>query len=215
MAKQVITRSYLETLSFSDLLVLADDYGIDVPENFNHSFLIAELLDVQEEITKPKDSMTISNSLSTEKWPPVYNTTEIDCLLCNPAWAFVFWSVNDLQVEKILEKCGEISLRICSFKNACDLTPFDSYTIQISYKDMAQYVMLPQGSQYVRFDLVASYEDTSDAIASSPVLFVPKVPSFILNMKVGESLTLPKQMELSGAKELLMEHYKQHRQSFS
>ena len=47
-----INRAYLETLSFSDLQKLADDYSIDVPENFNRGFLIGEILEVAEESYK-------------------------------------------------------------------------------------------------------------------------------------------------------------------
>ena len=44
MQNEILTRAYLETLSFSDLVTLADNYGIDVPENLDRSFLIGELI---------------------------------------------------------------------------------------------------------------------------------------------------------------------------
>ena len=49
MSDEVITRNYLEKLSFSELSRLADNYGIDVPENLDRRFLIAELLEINEE----------------------------------------------------------------------------------------------------------------------------------------------------------------------
>ena len=46
-----ITRSYLETLSSEDLNNLADDYGIDMPEDLNRRFVISELLEAAAEFT--------------------------------------------------------------------------------------------------------------------------------------------------------------------
>ena len=46
MENTEITRPFLETLSFSDLVKVADEYGIDVPEDLNRSFLIGEILEV-------------------------------------------------------------------------------------------------------------------------------------------------------------------------
>ena len=44
-----LTLSYLETLSSADLIALADDYGIDIPDNLNRRFIIGELLEVAQE----------------------------------------------------------------------------------------------------------------------------------------------------------------------
>ena len=62
MEKQVINRAYLETLSFTDLLSLADKYGIDVPDNLNRSFLIGDLLEITEELKKTTDSDMVISS---------------------------------------------------------------------------------------------------------------------------------------------------------
>ena len=43
-----ISRAYLETLSFSDLVNLADEYGVDVPEDLDRRFLIEELFEIAE-----------------------------------------------------------------------------------------------------------------------------------------------------------------------
>ena len=49
MADSNITRNYLETLSFSELVAIADEYGVDVPEDLDHRFLIAEILELVNE----------------------------------------------------------------------------------------------------------------------------------------------------------------------
>ena len=216
MAKQVINRSYLETLSYQDLLVLADSYGIDVPENFNHTFLITELLDVVEEISKPSDTMTISPLVSSDsQWPPVYNTTEMDAIICNPAWAFVFWSINDVELERIKDDFGQLFLRICSYQDKNEEKLQDAYTMQISYTDREKYILLPKGKEYVKIELLLNSDGIEDVLASGPLLEVPKIPKSLINIKIGDYGTFSTAMELSGIKNLLLNHYKQHRQSFS
>ena len=49
MEDEKISRAYLETLSFSDLVKLADEYGVDVPEDLDRRLLIGELLELSEE----------------------------------------------------------------------------------------------------------------------------------------------------------------------
>ena len=49
-----VTRSYLERLSTSDLISLADEYGIDIPEDLNRRFIIGELLEATEELNEDK-----------------------------------------------------------------------------------------------------------------------------------------------------------------
>ena len=53
----LISRTYLESLSTADLISLADEYGIDIPEELNRRFIIGELLEVIEDSnTEKKDT---------------------------------------------------------------------------------------------------------------------------------------------------------------
>jgi len=137
MEKQVINRAYLETLSFTDLITLADKYGIDVPDNLNRSFLIGDLLDIAEEMKKPSDSdMVISSEsaavLSLSRLPETYNTTDIEAVLRNPAWAFVYWNISEVELH-ILKKSvtSSLALRVCSLAGKDDVKSLDSYDVQI------------------------------------------------------------------------------------
>ena len=49
MERVDITRAYLETLSSADLNDLAEEYGIDIPEDLTRRFVIAELLEAAVE----------------------------------------------------------------------------------------------------------------------------------------------------------------------
>ena len=67
METENINRAYLETLSFSDLSKLADEYGVDVPEDLDRRFLICELLDIVEESKLFNEDMIISSDRSSEE----------------------------------------------------------------------------------------------------------------------------------------------------
>ena len=49
MSDMRLSRAHLETLPTADLIALADEYGIDIPENLNRRFIIGELLEAAEE----------------------------------------------------------------------------------------------------------------------------------------------------------------------
>ncbi|MEE0998901.1 MAG: hypothetical protein UIH41_04470 [Treponemataceae bacterium] len=49
MNTMIVSRTYLESLSTADLISLADEYGIDIPENLNRRFIIGELLEAVED----------------------------------------------------------------------------------------------------------------------------------------------------------------------
>ena len=49
MNNEQISCAYLETLAFKDLVKLADEYGVDVPQDLDRRFLIAELLELAQE----------------------------------------------------------------------------------------------------------------------------------------------------------------------
>ncbi|MBQ1197606.1 MAG: hypothetical protein IIX47_03280 [Spirochaetaceae bacterium] len=43
-----ISLSYLETLSTADLLELAEEYDLDIPEQLNRRFIISEILEIAD-----------------------------------------------------------------------------------------------------------------------------------------------------------------------
>lgn len=61
-----INRAYLETLSYADLLKIADDNGIDVPADLSRGFLIGEIIEIIDENKKAGDEidMMISDSMT-------------------------------------------------------------------------------------------------------------------------------------------------------
>ena len=178
MQNEILTRAYLETLSFSDLVTLADNYGIDVPENLDRSFLIGELIEVSEEFDRNEEEseMIVADeelvvSEEPNKLPEFYNSTEVEVLLRNPAWAFVYWNISESDIQTLSKGfITQLMLRVCSFSEKDQQNPDDAFNIQISMNDREQYVLLPAGKQFFRIDLLCSIDDVVDILASSNII---------------------------------------------
>ena len=102
MERADITRAYLETLSSADLNDLAEEYGIDIPEDLTRRFVIAELLEaaVEDERARASDLRDIpgaaAESVSNKALdlPSSYNENRITAVLRNPAWCYVYWDIK-------------------------------------------------------------------------------------------------------------------------
>jgi len=216
----VLERSHLETLPSADLIALADDLGIDIPEDLNRRFIIGELLEVASEINREQqpDLKDESDEKNAQKdgfvLPVTYNETQISILLRNPVWAFVFWDIREADLLKIEQNAGALSLRVLFFDDENEKKKVDSFEISISLTDRSQYVLLPTEEKVVRVDLVVCFEDgTTDVLASSEKKILPRMPERLL--KPLPEMRLSPVLKLSGINELLQTHYMNHRQSFS
>ncbi len=213
-----ISRAYLETLSFSDLVGLADEYGVDVPEDLDRRFLIGELLELAEEANTPNEEMSISSEELPEEsatLPLNYNETQVSGVLRNPAWLFVFWNISEADVHKLKEIPGcSLKLRICSLKNPKDAVPEEAFEIKVSSDSQEQYVLLPAGKKYIKVELVYVSASVGKVLAFSPVITIPQGSSLLNDLQLGRKTDFSPVMELSGIKEVLTEHYKNHRHSF-
>lgn len=221
MENVVLSRAYLETLSFSELLKIADKDGIDVPEDFNRNFLIEEILEVQEDFEKIElDDMIISDEESEspkeDLVPRAYNSTEVEMVLRNPAWAFVYWNISEsdrISLEKAF--VSQIWLRVNSFSEKDQVKPEEFFDIQISKEDNGQYVLLPQNKKFFRVDLLFNLDNFVDILASSKILEKPRGTERFASFQPGNLESMSEIMKLSGTETLLLEHYKNHRESFS
>ncbi|MBQ1948970.1 MAG: DUF4912 domain-containing protein [Treponema sp.] len=222
MEDREITRAFLETLSFSDLVKVADEYGIDVPEDLNRTFLIGEILEVvsdmdnsmhqQEMIISDDEYVAEENEIGVRS----YNITEVQIMLRNPAWAFVYWNISDsdrISLDKAF--ISQMMLRISSFSEKDQIKPDDFFDIQISKDDDGQYVLLPAGKKFFRIDLLFNIDGIIDILSSSKVLEMPVGAEVLSDMRPGRNEDVSEIMKLSGYSEMLLEHYKNHRESFS
>lgn len=220
---KILNRSHLETLSTADLISLCDEFGIDIPENLNRSFIIGELLEIAEEYKEESVEEDISTNEEVapvakkeETLPESYNETNICAMLRNPAWIYVYWDISSADIARLNTDFSfkSLCLRVSFWQNEDDEKPLESFDVQIGISDRQQYVLLSPGKNFVRVDLVAQYSGKEDEnLAITRKIELPKGSS-VLNSLPGRELDLPLTLELSDMKELLTAHFENHRQSF-
>ena len=219
METENINRAYLETLSFSDLSKLADEYGVDVPEDLDRRFLICELLDIVEESKLFNEDMVISTDRTAEEntvLPHGYNETQISCILRNPVWAFVFWNISNSDNNKLKEMHDcTLMLRVCSLPSSEELTPKETFEIKVTAGSQEQYVLIPAGERYIRVELVYISGANRNVLAFSPVIEIPQGSEALNDIQPGKVNDYPEIIKLSGIEKILMNQYKNHRHSFS
>ncbi len=219
MKEEAISRTYLETLSFSDLVQLADEYGVDVPEDLDRRFLIEELLEIiAEESNNNEEEMIIStgdNIDSSEVLTGNYNETQVSGVLRNPAWLFVFWNISEADSNKLKEIPGcDLKLRICTLKDPKDTLPIEAFEVKTSSDSQEQYVLIPSGKKYIKIELVYVTASSGKVLAFSPVITIPQGAAMLNDLQLGRQTDFSPVIELSGMKKILTEHYKNHRHSF-
>lgn len=219
MKDEPISREYLETLSFSDLVRLADEYGVDVPEDLDRRFVIEELLEiVEEEANTPDEEMIIAagdNPETAEILTGNYNETQVSGVLRNPAWLFVFWNISDADIIKLKDIPGcSLKLRICSLKSPKDTVPEEAFEVQTSSDTQEQYVLIPSGKKYIKVELVYVTASSGKVLAFSPVITIPQGAALLNDLQLGRDTNFDPVLELSGMNKILTEHYKNHRHSF-
>ena len=99
MEPSLLSRQYLESASTADLLSLADDYGIDIPDNLNRRFIIGELLELAEELHSEKEEVPLKEDNQPEitDLPLTYNETQICAIMRTPQWLFVYWDMGEAE----------------------------------------------------------------------------------------------------------------------
>jgi hypothetical protein len=222
MEKTFLSRQYLESIATADLISLADDYGIDIPDNLNRRFIIGELLEAADEIEnerKADKDVTIKDATVevSKNLPPSYNETQISVMLRNPAWAFVFWDIKEADLRLLQADRSFISLFLhVSFFESQDMEKTaDTFDVQISINDREQYVLVPGGKKYFTIDLAYSQKNSAPVVlAKSRCMEIPCGNKYLSKLQPGKEVDVPELLTLSGMEQLLHDHYNNHRQSF-
>lgn len=222
MDKTLLSRQYLESIATADLISLADDYGIDIPDNLNRRFIIGELLEAADEIKNERDAdidVTIKKDNVEERQPlpATYNETQISVILRNPAWAFVFWDIKDSDLHLLQGDRSFVSLFLhISFYDSEEREKVvDSFDVQISLNDKEQYVLIPGGKKYFTIELAYTLRNNVQTVlAKSRCIEIPEGNKYLSKLQPGKNMSIPSLLKLSGMEQLLHDHYNNHRQSF-
>lgn len=217
-----LSRNHLETLTSSQLIALADQYGIDIPDDLNRRFIIVELLEVAKELDENanfKETIKVTedavNSIATDL-PESYNETKIDVLMRNPVSLFVYWDISDVQMKQIASNKTPLHLQVCLFDNIDSEKPEETFDIQINHDDREQYIVIPGAKKYVRVDLIQNTGNSQDNIlAVSSRVEIPQASQEFKNFQPGHEQKIKPILELSGIKTMFKNLYNNYRQSFN
>lgn len=222
METPVLSRQKLESFSTQDLLDLADDYGIDIPEDLNRRFIIEEILESVEEQENDKTSanevnfteeqMDIGSSL-----PTTYNETKIHAMIHDPAWIFVFWDINPSELENLRSNPNfkNLLLHVTFYDSENDEKPSDAIDTKISLEDRMQYILLSSSKKVFVVNLAVNNGSNQRIIAHTAKIKVPGTCSQLAELQPGKKTRMPPLVKLSGMEELLREYYLTHRESLN
>jgi len=221
MEKMIVDRGHIESLSFSDLVTLADEYGIDVPDDLDRQFLIAEIIEVLQEAGNADDDMMIAAPVSDNEivLPKNYNETQISAVFENPAWVFVFWNISEADKLMLKKRVCTLSLRICSYESREQVEagekPVSTYEIQNLSSKQEQHVLLNTDYRFITIELVYTNASTGSVLACTPVVEIPEGAEYLNNIHPGTEPEFSEIIKLSGMNEILTDQYENHRQSFA
>ncbi len=214
-----LTKANLESLSTNDLLLLADDYGVDIPEGLNRRLLIGELLELAEENEHFSGHMPgLADAVMPdpqEGLPETYNETRITAMIRDPAWIFVYWDFHTIQFTNLVAHTGfeNFFLRVNTFSREDPTKLTDFFDIDVGANDRKWYVHLADYRNFCRVDLYCRNTGEQDRILAASAVKGIK-PGNTIGCKSSVRRRNPPLLELSGLSELRKTHFRNHRQSF-
>ena len=182
------TRAYLESLTSSDLIKIADNLGVDIPPDLDRIFIIEEILEAgspgDEEPEPPLETGPVDLvAVESVPLPKQYSITFIEVLVRDPFWAFVFWEIKAQDKEQ-LEKSQEFEgyyLKV----SPCSAEERQVFMIPVKGDDSAWYLGLTpamsidvspvEQSQY-KVELCARLKGEEMILASSNPIKLPCLP---------------------------------------
>lgn len=220
MEKRNLTRSYLETLSTADLVEMADDHGIDIPEGLNRRFIIGELLELDEQLRQEdlENAILVDTdyTVRAEELPETYNETSITLLMRDPGWVFAYWDFHSNLYTAITSnfRFESFFLRVNTLSDTTHSSVIDYFDIEVGNRDRKWYIHLSSRDHACRVDLYSrNVQEKEQLLARSGILVIP--PTASGDLFFSQKRRNPPLIELSGIQELRKYHFINHRQSFS
>ena len=140
----------------------------------------------------------------------------ITAVIRNPAWVYVYWDISSFDVEALQQNSAfnSLMLRLCFFERGNEEKPLEVFDISVSLKDREQYILLPRTAYSLRVDLMTELKNQQpQMLAYSKTINLPQNLPEITTETLEQDISPI--MELSGFKNLLKNHYLNHRESFN
>jgi len=141
------SRSRLESLSTTELVKLAEDFGVDIPPGLERIFIIEELLLENAYLSEPKtgeEIQIIPSYTEPVVLPKQYNISFIEVIIRDPLWAYVFWEIksHDREIHENAEDFNGYCLRVIPLIEGEDIqrSKENSFTVSIDKDDSARYL---------------------------------------------------------------------------
>jgi hypothetical protein len=189
-----LSRAYLESFTSQELLSVAAQLSVDLPESLsNRTLIIGEILEAIEERLKPAESGPGTNKESedklktakpmqnhkgnpfeTVKIPDHYNITYIKALVRDPLWVFVFWEVKMSIMEKLvkMDDFDGLCLRINALKKK---KVFLSHTVPVGNSDKAWYLDFPTEGDEFFVEICARVGGRDEVLAKTRSFYQPGI----------------------------------------
>ncbi|GHV90731.1 DUF4912 domain-containing protein [Spirochaetia bacterium] len=142
-----MTRPYLESLTTSELVRIADRFGIDIPPCLERIFIIEELLEIdsgeeEERGEGEADILESADFLDAVPLPKQYNITFIEVMIRDPLWAFLFWEIKgaDKELFEKMPDFGGYCLRVNPVDKGGKVQKENSFTVPVGNDDSAWYL---------------------------------------------------------------------------
>ena len=117
--------------------------------------------------------------------------------------------MNRLKLQK-----ETLYLKVNTYKKSNNSIITDSFEVQVLDDSQEQYVLLPKSIDFVKVELLACKTNTQETMAISSEIKVPKTSSWINELNFVKENLFSNKLKFSGMEDLLLEQYKNHRQSF-
>jgi hypothetical protein len=191
-----LSRAYLESFTSQELLNVAAQLSVDLPESLSSRTLIigeildavGESVDLEESVPeaepdegsayKPKAARSPQchkgNPFMTVKIPERYNITYIKVLVRDPLWFFVFWEVKQSIMEQLerMASFDRLCLRINALKQG---KVFSSYTVSVTATDSAWYLDFPAEGDAFFVEICARFDGREEALAKTRLFRQPEI----------------------------------------
>ncbi|MDR2193446.1 MAG: DUF4912 domain-containing protein [Treponema sp.] len=194
MKSTELSRTYLESLTTEELIVLADRFDIEIPPDLAWNFIVEALLEIKpvRRMDASDDRARMGRGAQQEKakddtadyavpLPEQYNISFIHVLIRDPLWVFVFWEISS-RAKELFEYKNEFKPKSDYNRYYLKISPMEdsqkAFIIRIRPTDASWYVGIPEAGRSYKAEVCLLANKKEIVIASSdvftmPVLFEP------------------------------------------